>query len=1044
MRGIVDAAVHNRSTIYLLTAIIVVAGVVSYRDMPREAAPDITIPYVIVSTPYFGVAPSDIETLVTVPLENKLKNLTDVEEMRSTSAEGVSIVVIEFKADFDVDTALQKVRDRVDLAKADLPEDAEEPIIQEINLADFPVMIVNISGTVGLVRLKEMAEELEDRLEGIPGVLDAEITGGLEREIRVEYLPDRLAAYRLAPDDLVRAIQGANLNLPAGNMVLGEADLLLRVPGEFRDPREILDVVVSGRGGAQVRVRDVAAVVDGFKEPKTYSRLDGNESVTLAIQKRSGENIVRICDEARAVLADYAAASPGGVTLTVALDASKDIRRMVADLNNNVITGFLLVVAVVLLSMGLLNSVFVAAAIPLSALIGFIILHFSGITLNMVVLFSLILVVGMVCDNAIVVTENAFRHLGMGKTRLQAALDGAAEVILPVLTSTLTTVAAFVPFLWWPGIMGEFMWYLPVAVITTLMASFFVAAVINPTLIGHFMNLRGGRTTDVDELTGLTRDPRHFLNRFEGFLRVALARKYLVVGLAMAALVGSIVLYGFLGRGVQFFPDTDPNRAYINIEAPEGYSLEATDALARQVECCLGDYPDLVHYTTDVGAATDTFGGGMSTKANRARVTLEFVDRHLRRQNSRVTVEQIRRRLATMVGADLEIKKEEHGPPSGKPVNIEITGRDFEVLGRLADQLQDLIKDTPGIVDLMDDYEKGRPEFRVDVDRERAALLGLTTAQVAQTIRTAVNGIKAGNFREADDEYDITVRLPRSLRDDAATLRAMHIGTPGGNQVPLSSVARVEAAGGLGSIRRIDGKRVVTVSSEVEGRLPNDILAEIRPKVRAMRLPEGYAVSFTGQDKEQKESEAFLKRAFTAALLLILLVIVPQFNSIGVPLIIMSTVILSLWGVFFGLVVTRTPFGIIMTGIGVISLAGVVVNNAIILLDAAMKNSARGLSPTDAIVLASKTRLRPVFLTAVTTILGLIPMATGVSFDFLTFTLEIGGESVQWWGPMAVAVIFGLAFATVMTLVVVPAIYLILDSWSRRLIGHPIFGEAER
>jgi CzcA family heavy metal efflux pump len=1037
----IAAAIRNRAAVYVIVAIVVITGSIAYRDMPRESSPDIPIPYVIVTTPYFGVSPEDIETLVTIPIENKLKNLGKLEEIRSTSVEGASIIVIEFTPEADIDEALQKVRDKVSLAEPDLPEDAEDPLIQEINLAEFPVLIANISGDVGLLRLKEIADRLKDRIEGVPGVLSVEVTGGLEREIRIEFDPERLSAYRLSHDDLVRAVHGANINLPAGNMIIGEADFLLRIPGEFADPREIMDLVVAQTGGQMVHVRDVARVVDGYKEPKTHSRLNGKDTVTLSVQKKTGENIIGVCDGVKDILGTWAHEQPAGLGATVAFDASKDIRRMVADLNNNIISGFILVVAVLFFFMGASNAFFVALAIPLSMLITFLVLHFSGITLNMIVLFSLILTVGMVVDNAIVIVENIFRHYHMGKSRFQASLLGASEVGVAVLTSTLTTVVAFIPMLFWPGIVGQFMWYLPITVVVSLAASFFVSVVVNPSLANRFMPRGSGKGLEVDEETGLTAHPSHYVNRYEALLRAALRRKWLTIGNSFALLAAIGVLYAFLGKGLQFFPDTDPTRATISINAPDGTSLDATDALAKSVECCLTDSPDLLNIITDTGAATDRFGGGMSTKSNRARISVEFTDRHLRKQSSRLTVEQIRRKFVDLVGAEIELQKEEHGPPAGKPVNIEVSGKEFAVLGELARKIRERIKDIPGLVDLKDDYERGRPEIRVLVDREKAALHGFSTYSAASAVRAAMNGIKAGTFREEKDEYDITVRLPLPLRDDVATLRNLVIAAPGGAQVPLSSIAGIDYGAGLGSIRRIDARRVITVESEVEGRLPATVLAEVKKAVAGIELPEDYTVAYTGEDKEQKQAQAFLSRAFLWAVLLVFLVIVPQFNSIAVPLIIMTSVILSLAGVLFGLVVTGTPFGIIMTGIGVITLAGVVVNNAIVLLDATMKNRQKGLSSLEAVVVAGKTRLRPVMLTAVTTILGLIPMATGVSFDFTAFAWEIGGESVQWWKPMAVAVIFGLTFATALTLVVVPALYMAFESIKLRLTGKPVFEE---
>jgi len=785
-------------------------------------------------------------------------------------------------------------------------------------------------------------------------------------------------------------------------------------------------------------------VLDTYEEPKTYSRINSQESVTLSVQKRTGENIIRICDDVRDLLVDFEGNTPPGVTFTVALDESKDIRRMVADLNNNIISGFILVVIVIFLFMGLANSLFVAVAIPLSVLISFMVLYFSGITLNMVVLFSLILCVGMLVDNAVVIVENIYRHMQMGKNRIRASMDGAGEVAAAVTTSTLTTIAAFVSMIFWPGIIGEFMWFLPITVIVALSASLFIALVANPTLTSTLMNLKkGDHGSHIDAATGLPKKPGWLPSFYERILRKALKHKYLTIGTSFFMLFLIIVLYGFLGKGVEFFPDTDPNRATVNIKAPEGTSLDTTDALVKEIECCFGDYPDITHYISDVGSATDRFGGGMSTKSNRARISIDFIDRQLREENSRTVVEKVREQLKTLVGAEIEINKEEHGPPSGKPVNIEISGEDFATLGLLADDVKKAIKDTRGLVDLKDDYDRGRPEIRFTIDKEQASLLGFSTSSVARALRAAVNGIEAGTYRELDDEYDIIVRLPKNLRDDVNTLNNMLVPGPAGIQVPLSSLAEIEYTSGLGSIRRIDAKRVITVGSEVEGRLPIDVLNDVKVTLGEMELPEEYLITYTGQDEEQEKAKAFLSKAFMATIMLVFLVIVSQFNALTVPIIIMTSILLSLVGVLFGLIVTATPFGIIMTGIGVISLAGVVVNNSIVLMDTIVKNRRRGLDVFEATVLGGRTRLRPVLLTAVTTILGLLPLATGISFDFMSFSWEIGGESSQWWGPMAIAVVYGLAFATILTLIVVPALYLTFESMKIRIFGNSSIREVE-
>jgi multidrug efflux pump len=1016
-----DAAIRHRTTVFVLLVIIVFMGLSAYSTLPRESSPDIQIPFMNIVTIYPGVAPGDVETLLTIPIENELKNLRDVEEVTSVSAEGASIITVEFEPSVDLDFALQKVKEKVDSAEPDLPEDAEEPMVQEITTSEFPIMQINISGEVGLVRLKEIGEDLQDLMEGIQGVLRVQVVGGVEREIRVEYDPRRLAGFGLSPNDIVRTITAANINIPGGSLELGEAEYLLRVPGEFEDPAEINDLVIRQHSERPVYVRDVATVVDGYKEVETIARHNGRPSVSLSVQKRAGENIVRICDEVRALLEREGPGMPAGVEMTVVFDESKDIRNMVADLENNILNALFLVVGVIFFFMGLVNSIFVALAIPFSMLLSFAVLSALGYTLNIVVLFSLILALGMLVDNAIVIVENIYRHLQEGRSRVDAAITGTAEVAWPVITSTATTLCAFFPMIFWPGIMGEFMSYLPRTLIITLTASLFVALVINPALCGAFMRVTHD-PKKMEKRGGMTR----ITALYERFLGFALDHYVASLALSAAMLVGIVFLYGIFGKGVLFFPTIEPNRAIINIEAPKGTSLWTTDGYAGQAEdsarCC----GDVDHVIADVGTGGggSMFMGAGSSQANAAQVSVVFPAWAKRQEKASGTMASIREKTeGTIVGAEVNVTEEEHGPPTGPPVNIEVTGEDFVALGRAAVRIQKAVKEIEGVVDLKDDYDAGQPEIQVVVNKERAALLGVSTADVATTVRAAINGVEAGVFREADEEYDIIVRLPKSERDSLSALRHLTVSDMKGSQVPLTTLARLDMASGLGSIRRKDQKRVVTVSANVRDRLPEEVLAEVEAAVAGLDLPAGVRVSYTGENVEQEESAAFMKRAFVIAVLLIFLVLVTQFNSVAIPFIVIFTILLSLVGVFIGLLVTGTPFGIIMTGIGVISLAGVVVNNSIVLLDYIEKSRARGLPLREALILSGKVRLRPVLLTAITTICGLLPMATGVNIDFRNLAIEIGSESSQWWNSLAVAVIFGLAFATVLTLVVVPTFY---------------------
>ena len=1017
-----NVAIDRRSTVFALMLIILIVGIYSYIVLPRESTPDITIPIVLVVTPYEGVTSADIESLITHPIERKLKGLKDVEEIRSVSAEGSSMITIEFIPDVDIDNALQWVRDKVDQAKGDLPNDLEnDPSILEINIAEFPVLMVAISGPVDETVLKMVGEELEDRIEQISGVLDVVITGGREREIRVEFDPDRLYAYRISLAEVIRAIKQENVNIPGGSIDIGQGKYLLRIPGEFTDPAEIDNLVLTQRDGRVIYFKDVARIVDSFEDRTSSARLNGAQSVSLAIKKRTGANIIEVADQVFALLQVAEQQVPPGIDLSVTLNQSKDIRRMVAELENNIITGLILVVTVLFLFLGLRNSIFVALAIPFSMLLSFGVLQLLGITLNMVVLFSLILALGMLVDNAIVIVENVFRHMQEGKSAISAAKIAAAEVGWPVISSTLTTLCAFFPLTFWPGIMGEFMKYLPMTLIITLTASLFVALVINPTLCGHFMSLNVNA-----DLT--QREPAKIIQLYRRTLEFALSQRLLVMLASILLLVGIVTAYGLLGHGVELFPDMEPNRAYIEIKAPEGTSLEASDNLALQIEQVIKDEQDIRYVIAEVGTSSSDLGGGESVQSNLSKISLDFLERFERKEDARDVLDRIRSGLGPMSGAEFKVEKQEEGPPTGPPVSVEISGEEIEVLDRLVTEAKQLIKDVPGLVDLKDDFSKAKPEIRVDVDREKASLLRLSTADISEMVKAAISGTKLGVYREGEDEYDIVARMPEQRRTSVADIENLLVPALDGSPVPLSTVATVRLSSGFGAIRHIDQKRVVSITANTFGRNSNEVLLEVQQRLNDLALPSGYVVGYSGEQEEQQKASVFLSKAFVGAILLIMLVLVTQFNSVLQTLIVMTSVVLSLTGVFLGLMVTATPFGIIMTGIGVISLAGVVVNNAIVLIDYINQLVKEGMELNAALIRAGTVRFRPVLLTAATTILGLLPMAVGVSFDFKTFSWEIGGESADWWGPMAVAVIFGLAFATMLTLVVVPVLYSLAES----------------
>jgi len=1034
---ITELAVGRGLTVFTLMAIVLILGVGSYLGLPRESSPEVTIPYVMVVAPYLGASPADIENLVTRKLEQQLKGVADLEEMISNSYEGAAQISLEFSTKVEMSDALQKVRDAVEMAKPELPDEVREDlVIQELSSSDWPILQILLSGDYDPVRLKKIAEDLQEEIELVEGVLAVGLNGAVEQELRVDVDPERLRYYGLSIQDVIDAVALENVNIPGGDLGLGTYDYQVRVPGEFGSVEEVPLILLNPGAPEPVALGDVASVKLDLAERSTLSRLNGRESVSLAITKRSGENIITIADEVHRILDESKANLPEGTEITVMADQSVMIRDMVKELENNILSGLILVVAVLFLFLGLTNSFFVGSAIPFSMLISFMVLRAMGYTLNMVVLFSLILALGMLVDNAIVVVENIFRHRSKGKSRVQAALDATGQVTAPVIASTLTTVCAFGPLVFWPGIMGEFMKYLPITVIITLLSSLFVALVFNPVLCATFMKVpkpREGKPRLGDRLFAMG------LRSYEPTVRWAL-RHPVVTMFGMAVLfVVMLMLFGRFNAGVELFPNTDPTYAYVNVEAPSGTRVELSDDYARQIEAEVAEVPELVAYWTDVGASSgNVFGGGSG--GNLATVAMEFVGSEDRKHSSPLALVDLRARLADFTGGELTVDRQEEGPPTGPPVNIEISGEEFIRLGELAEQVKERIQGVPGLVDLESDYDSGRPEIRVTPDLERAARLGLRTFDLANSLRNAIHGAEVGKYRVGEDEYEIMVRLDEPSRSSVEDLESMTLFYEG-NHIPISAFADVEFTTGLGGIKRIDSRRVVTVSAEVgEGFNGNALLAEVREILSEFELPQGYHMDFTGESEEQDETNQFLfGRTFPIVIMLIMLVLITQFTSLTVPFVIISSVLLSFIGVFAGLMIHRTPFGIIMTGVGVISLAGVVVNNAIVLLDYIIKLREQGMEKLEAIVQAGKVRFRPVILTAVTTVLGLIPLTTGFSVNFgalftgdLDHAIRIGGESSQWWGPMGLAVIWGLTVATFLTLVVVPVMYSLIEPFKAR------------
>ena len=1052
-------AVDNKVAVYLLMVVIVIFGWISYNRLPREAAPDITIPLVIVATPYIGVSPVDIEGLITQPMERALKGLKDLKQITSVSKEGLSTIRVEFNTGIDIDEALRRVRDKVNSTRPQLPSDILDPVISEINISEFPIMYVNIGGDVGLARLKKTADDLRDLVEGIPGVIRADIIGALEPEVQVNCDVHRLNAYQVSFDDVANAIRGENLSIPGGSIDTKEKTLTIRIPGEFKQVRPLESIILKIQNGKPIHLRDVAKVEYSFEDRQTYARLNRTEVISLAVRKRAGENILRISDEVKRIVADQQTRLPQGIKLDVSNDQSKFVSRMVKELENSILTGMFLVVMSLFMFFGFKNSLLISTAIPLSMFIGFAVLLILGITLNMVVLFSLVLVLGILVDDAIVVIENCYRHQAeYGEHPILAAKTAAGEVFVPVLTSTVTTLSAFLPLAFWPGIVGDFMKYFPFTLIITLSASLFVAYVISPVQAAQWIDYK----KEIRKVKKNIEHP-HWYKKYNPFtilyhkvdgvlfpwiqgeyvriLRWALKRKLLTIGAALGLLLFVAILFVIFNRGIEFFPNTEPSQISVSIETPSGTSLDVTNGISEMIEERLEKVPgkrDFEFVVTSIGTSDDPFDFGGQGTPNKGSVAINFYEKLKRKQSTFQTLEEVRNATTGIAGADLRVAKQRMGPPVGAPVNIEVSGEDYDQLASLSKAIREKIKDVRGLVDLKDDYNTGRPEVEILIDREKAGLFWTNTGQIAATVRAAVAGVEASKYRVGEDEYKIRVRLREDQRTSAADLENLRINFMNrrGQQlsIPLTSVADIRRTTAVTDIRRKDQKRVITVSGDVEGRVQSEVINEIRNRLEGFNLPVGYDIKLTGSQEEQQKAADFLSNAFIITLLLVFLIMVAEFNSLKVPFVIMLSVLLSLIGVMLGLIITQTPASVIMTGVGAVALAGIVVRNGIVLLDFVKHKYKEGsVSLDEALLEAGRIRLRPVMLTAAATVLGVLPMATGFDFDWREFHFVIGAESAGFWRPLAVTIIFGLTIATVLTLVVVPTAYSLLDEWNTKI-----------
>lgn len=1007
--------------VFVFAALIIITGLISYNSLPRESTPEIRRPLIFITTVYPGVSPNDIESLITEEIEAELEGLEGLEKIKSDSQLGVSMIRAEFTGETDVELALRRVKERVDIAKSKIPQDAEDPVVRELNFSDQPFLIVTISNPDGLERIESLVDHLESEIKKVSGVLDVVVSGKLIREVEIAIEPSLLKQYGFSLDDVKQAIRSENVTIPGGVLKSENMNFGVTVSGEITDPNDFKNIVVRS-GGRQIPLKNLGTVSFRYADVESYSMLNGFPAISLSVKKRSGENLIELTDRIKALIERNRPDFPAYTELVYSYDQSEDIKAMVLDLENNILSALLLVLIVTFFFLGSVNAIFVSLAIPFSMLMSFFILSLAGITLNMVVLFSLVIALGMLVDNGIVIVENIYRHAAMEKSRFQAAIDGTKEVALPILTSTITTVLAFFPIIFMPDIMGEFMSYLPKTVIIVLISSYVVAMTITMTACGRFLKISPKDQQKIMEGGGTF---QKFQNHYKRVLAFSLNRipitLSVLAGITLLVFVG-MFLNAVFGKETIFFPDLDPQVGVVEVKLPNGTPLDINREFTKQVQAAVDAVPASIDNTQTTIGATSGFGGARDS--HRSTIRISFKPYLERDTPSTTTLQLLKEKVKSIAGAEIKVNKLENGPPKGNDISYMVTGQDYDQIGAIAEQIKSIINEHSNFFETVDsDFEAAKPEIKVLVDREKANRYGLSTLLVASTIRTAISGSKESTIRRGKDEYDVMVRLTEDARNQLSFLRDLEI-VHEDNRIPLSTFAEIDRVSSVNVIKRSDRQRAVTVYADflpdIQGK--EQIRAAIDARVKSIAVPPRYEItSGEGQEVRQKSTD-FLMRAFIFAILLIFLVMVVQFNSLGQPLIILAAVFLSLGGVFWGMFIFRQTFVVIMSGIGVISLAGVVVNNAIVLIDFINQLVEAGVELKEAVINASITRLRPVLLTAITTVVGLVPMALGISFNFRDFSVQISSESSDWWAPMAWTIIFGLSFATLLTLLVVPCL----------------------
>lgn len=1032
MNQIVDAAFSRSRVVVLVLLIILGVGFIAYRAIPKEANPEVPIPVAYVVTTLEGISPEDSERLLVEPLETELSGLTGLKKLEGHAAEGYASVTMEFEPGYDVDEALQKVRESVDRAKTDLPEDASEPSVNEVNTALFPILTVVLSGPVPERTLNLLAGELQTRIEGLNGVLEVDIGGERDELMEVIIDPTTFETYNISFDELIGQVQRNNRLIAAGAIETGAGRLVLKVPGLIEDVQDVMELPVKVRDGTVVSFADVATIRRTFEDPQGFARINGQPALALEVKKRVGANIIDTVEQTRAVVEQAQKDWPDTVKVNFLNDQSTYVKDMLSDLEANVLAAVILVMIVVVWALGFRASILVGLAIPGAFLAGVAALWVMGYTMNMVVLFSLILVVGMLVDGAIVTVELADRKLHEGFSPRGAYAFAAKRMAWPIIASTFTTLSVFFPLLFWGGIVGQFMKYLPITVILTLSASLVMALIFIPVLGGVI-----GRKQPQSAQTQATLhaaeegDPRTVGGVTGFYVRVlqwAIMRPIATLVLAFGMLIGSFAAYGQYGHGVSFFPSVEPEFMQVTVRGRDNYSVYEEDALVRAVENRLLDYKDIKSVYARTG------GDRMSDEEVIGKIQLELTDWDTRPTADEIG-ERIRTEMVQIPGIDVQVAQQENGPSQGKPINLKIMSNSMEDQREAVEKARAAMVAIGGFTDVTDTRALPGVEWSIRLDRSEAARFGADVSLLGQAVQLLTQGITVADYRPdyAEGSVDIRVRFPSNNRT-LEELRSLRVPTQAG-LVPITNFVNFEPVPRTGMITREDQRRVVSIDANVApGVLVNDQVVALREALEGMELPASVEWRFGGEAEDQQESMIFLVGAFITAIALMFLALLTQFNSFWQAVIVMSAIIFSIGGVLVGLMVTGRPFGIVMGGIGVIALAGIVVNNNIVLIDTFNDLRTSGMSPYEAALRTGAQRLRPVLLTSVTTALGLMPMVIGLNIDFFGREIIYGAPSTQWWTELSSAIAGGLMIATVLTLVVTPALLMLGIRRSKRSV----------